>query len=61
LNYREYVQLTREQVEPYIGYSKSFVKKIEDFLEENKLFTQSKIIRNYPNPPPNFLTPWKRR
>ena len=35
-DYREYVQLTREQVEPYIGYSKSFVKKVEDFLEENK-------------------------
>jgi uncharacterized protein (UPF0332 family) len=35
-DYREYVELTREQVEPYIGYAKSFVKKVEDYLEENK-------------------------
>lgn len=35
-DYREYVQLTREQVEPYIGFAKSFVKKVEEFLEKNK-------------------------
>ncbi len=35
-DYREYVDLTREQVEPYIGYANSFVKKVEDYLEKNK-------------------------
>ena len=35
-DYREYVRLTREQVEPYIGFAKSFVKKVEEFLGKNK-------------------------
>ncbi|UCH93886.1 MAG: HEPN domain-containing protein [Candidatus Aminicenantes bacterium] len=35
-DYREYVELTREQVEPYIEFAKSFVKKVEEFLEEKK-------------------------
>jgi len=41
VDYREYVQLTREEVEPYIGFAKSFVKKVEEFLEENKFSIES--------------------
>ena len=35
-DYREYMQLTKEQVEPYIGFAKSFVQKVEEYLENNK-------------------------
>jgi uncharacterized protein (UPF0332 family) len=40
-DYREYVQLTREEVEPYLGFAKCFVKKVEEFLEENKFNNES--------------------
>lgn len=40
-DYREYVELTREQVEPYIEFAKSFVKKVEEFLEEKKFSNES--------------------
>jgi uncharacterized protein (UPF0332 family) len=35
-DYREYVKLTKEQVEPYIEFSKSFVQQVEEYLERNK-------------------------
>ena len=40
-DYREYVQLTKEQVEPYIGFAKSFVQKVEEYLEKNKFHNTS--------------------
>lgn len=40
-DYREYVQLARDQVEPYIGFAKSFVKEVEEFLEKNKFSKES--------------------
>jgi uncharacterized protein len=36
-DYREYVELAYEQVEPYIGFSRTFIQKIEEYLERNKL------------------------
>lgn len=35
-DYREYTKLTKEQVEPYLGFAKSFIQKVEDYLENNK-------------------------
>ncbi len=35
-DYREYTKLTKEQVEPFIGYAGSFIQKIEGYLENNK-------------------------
>lgn len=35
-DYREYVQLAEDQVEPYIGFAKTFVQKVEEYLEKNK-------------------------
>ncbi len=49
-DYREYVQLTREEVEPYLGFAKSFVKKVEEFLEENKFSIESeRILKDKPS------------
>ena len=39
-DYREYVNLTDEQVEPYIGYAKTFVEKLEEYL--GKKYFQAK-------------------
>jgi uncharacterized protein len=33
-DYREYVELTIEQVEPFIGYAEDFIKKMHVYLEE---------------------------
>lgn len=41
-DYREYVKLTNEQVEPYIGFAKSFVEKLEEYLEKNKFQEKNK-------------------
>ncbi len=35
-DYREYSEITSEQVEPYIGCAKSFLQKIEEYLGNNK-------------------------
>lgn len=35
-DYREYVELTYEQVKPYIGYSRTFIKNVEAYLEKNR-------------------------
>ncbi len=36
-DYREYADLSREQVEPYIGYARTFIQKIEEYLLKNAL------------------------
>jgi uncharacterized protein (UPF0332 family) len=39
-DYREYVQLTHEQVEPYIGYAKSFIQKVEKYLGKSEKLSE---------------------
>ena len=34
-DYREYVELTYEQVEPFIEEARVFVQKVKDYLERN--------------------------
>lgn len=35
-DYRECVELSYEQVDPYIGYSRTFIHNVEEYLEKNK-------------------------
>lgn len=42
-DYREYIELTYEQVEPFIEKAKVFIQAVKDYLEKNNLLHKADL------------------